>query len=753
MSRLSFSVVINTYNRAELLRTAVASLLRLRHPRYEIVVVNGPSTDDTERVLREFGERLKVAHCSEANLSRSRNIGIAASAGEIIAFIDDDATAEPNWLCELEPPYADPNVCAVGGFTRDQTGYDFQWKYMVCDEVRCVGESFDSREKARLNGHLTPNGFLYPSGVNSSFRRSALLEVGGFDEFYAYNCDESDLVARLIERGYSISCAPAAQVHHRFAASHIRSAEHVPKSFSAIARSRGYFAARHPMLRLPMKAVIAGCSNWLSEHLRHVSNLAADKKIGPEDARRLTRELNVGLREGLREGLRNPVRRVRSRGELDQGGVLKVIGKSLPDRMLRICFVAQELAPERSGAVGTSTWAVARGLAAAGHEVSVVTASNAHTRIDFEQDVWMHRIRRHRFPGRPGPDMPEVPPRLRDHLLAVRDEVLRIHAVRGLDVISAPISNVEGMALMATAEIPVALSLHTPVKAIVGNRPDWQVDPERMPWANHLIAAERWCLQRAELVVASSQRLAAEFEKLYDVAIERERLSVVPRGLPDFSALPENLGRRSPDITALFVGRQEPRKGVDLLLQAIPPLLERFPHLRFVFMGEERPPPGGDITYAETFRRQHAGAAWLGRVDFRGLVSEDTRDKGYRDCDIVVAPSRFEASGLVLLEAMKFGKPVVACRTYAAVEIVEDGITGVLVAPDDPAELAGAIAQLVAFPTKRDAIASEARQAFLRRFTLRQMIRGQEDAFFALLDRRRRHRSFAQEGRSLSSAG
>jgi glycogen(starch) synthase len=109
---------------------------------------------------------------------------VSIASGDIVAFIDDDATAGANWLCELEPAYADPNVCAVAGFTRDLTGYRFQWKYMM--GLVWQGQSFNSPSMAGLNGHLALNGFLYPSGVNSSFRRSMLLEVGGFDEYYAY---------------------------------------------------------------------------------------------------------------------------------------------------------------------------------------------------------------------------------------------------------------------------------------------------------------------------------------------------------------------------------------------------------------------------------------------------------------------------------------------------------------------------------------------------------------------------------------
>ena len=737
MNRLSFSVVINTYNRAQLLRNAIASLLRLRHPCYEIVVVNGPSNDDTEVVLKEFEQHIKIRDCPEANLGKSRNIGVAASAGDIVAFMDDDATAEPNWLCELESAYADPNVCAAGGFTRDHTGYGFQWKYMVCGWV-ADARSFDDRHAAGLDGDRTPDGFLYPSGVNSSFRRSMLLEVGGFDEFYAFLAEESDLILRLIARGYKVCCAPAAQVHHRFAPSHIRSEDHVPRSFLPASRSHGYFAARHAVPKLGLQATLANRNQHLSRELSYVSRLLADRRIDQHHAERLTRELTDGLREGFYEGLRDSNPRVRQRAELDTGTALKPVKKMRDaDRVLRICFITEELPPARSGGIGVWTLASARGLAAAGHEVTIVTPSLSHTTVDFEEGVWVHRIQRRRFPGRRGPEMPEVHPGLRDYLMAVRDEVLRIHAVRGLHLVSAPLWNVEGMALMATGELPVSLSLHTPLKAIIADRPDWQRDRDQMHWVNSLVAAEQWSLQRAERILANSDTIVAEIENLYSVALDPERLAIVHHGLADVTELGERPKNKGEDLMVLFVGRQEPRKGIDLLLQAIPGLAERFPHLRFMLAGAERPPPGGDVTYTEAFRRQYADAAWLDRVEFRGFVSDDERDALYRECDIFVAPSRFESFGLVYLEAMRFGKPVVACRAGAVVEVIEDGITGRLVAPEDPAQLVAAVADLVASPAKRAAIGTAARESFLRRFTLSHMTAGHEKAFFALYEHHR----------------
>src|SRR5262245_43262145 len=102
------SVVVNTINRAESLRRTLLSLLRLDYPEFEIVVVVGPSTDHTDAVVAEFAKTIKVARCEAANLSVSRNVGIRAASGEIVAFIDDDSVADPWWLDDIVPAFDDP---------------------------------------------------------------------------------------------------------------------------------------------------------------------------------------------------------------------------------------------------------------------------------------------------------------------------------------------------------------------------------------------------------------------------------------------------------------------------------------------------------------------------------------------------------------------------------------------------------------------------------------------------------------------
>src|SRR5262245_46425780 len=100
---MRISVVINTYNRGESLRRTLQSLRHQTHDPFEVVVVNGPSTDQTAQVLEEHRGAIRVGSCPQAHLSRSRNVGIALAAGEVVAFLDrsEEHTSELQSLRHL----------------------------------------------------------------------------------------------------------------------------------------------------------------------------------------------------------------------------------------------------------------------------------------------------------------------------------------------------------------------------------------------------------------------------------------------------------------------------------------------------------------------------------------------------------------------------------------------------------------------------------------------------------------------------
>lgn len=163
----------------------------------------------------------------------------------------------------------------------------------------------------------------------------------------------------------------------------------------------------------------------------------------------------------------------------------------------------------------------------------------------------------------------------------------------------------------------------------------------------------------------------------------------------------------------LIVGRMAPGeryKGHDQLLEVMPRILEVHPNTRLVVAGE-----------GEDRQRLEEKAAHLGlgpSAVFTGFTSEATLAELYRRCAIFAMPSRGEGFGLVYLEAMRSAKPVLAARDTAAEEIVVDGRTGVLVNPDDHADLASAILHLLNEPTMSRRLGETGRERWRTEFGL-----------------------------------
>lgn len=163
----------------------------------------------------------------------------------------------------------------------------------------------------------------------------------------------------------------------------------------------------------------------------------------------------------------------------------------------------------------------------------------------------------------------------------------------------------------------------------------------------------------------------------------------------------------------LIAGRMDPSeryKGHDQLLEMMPRILEDHPSVRLVVAGE-----------GEDRRRLEEKAAHLGigpSSVFTGFISEATLAELYRRCAIFAMPSRGEGFGLVYLEAMRAAKPVLAARDTAAEEIVVDGRTGVLVNPDDRADLASAILHLLNEPTMSRRLGEAGREHWRKEFRL-----------------------------------
>jgi D-inositol-3-phosphate glycosyltransferase len=232
--------------------------------------------------------------------------------------------------------------------------------------------------------------------------------------------------------------------------------------------------------------------------------------------------------------------------------------------------------------------------------------------------------------------------------------------------------------------------------------------------------AEELLIDDADRLVAGSVSEARDLIRLYGAS--RDRICVAQPGVDPRRALiadPKALRRRlhlQGRRVVLFCGRLEPLKGGDTLVDAIARLTENeaFDDVTVLVIGEDSGDGvlgGGERTHLQQ-RVRKAGVA--DRVRFLGAVPHERVGDYYAVADVCVVPSRTESFGLVALEAQSLGTPVVAAAVGGLTEIVEDGVTGILVPGHDPGRYAEAIASVLADPESRERMGAAARDRATR---------------------------------------
>mgnify|MGYP006419104301 FL=1 len=194
------SVVVCSYNGSSTIRDTMEGLKQLDYPSYEIIVVNDGSIDNTAEIVSEYDVRL--INTENRGLSNARNRGMYEATGEIVAYIDDDAYPDPQWLKYLASAYINSNHAGMGGPNIKPFGDG-----PIAD---CVANS----PGGPLHVLATDEIAEHVPGCNMSFRREALLEIGGFDPIYRAAGDDVDVCWRIQEKGYTIGFHPSAFVWH-----------------------------------------------------------------------------------------------------------------------------------------------------------------------------------------------------------------------------------------------------------------------------------------------------------------------------------------------------------------------------------------------------------------------------------------------------------------------------------------------------------------------------------------------------------
>jgi len=353
---------------------------------------------------------------------------------------------------------------------------------------------------------------------------------------------------------------------------------------------------------------------------------------------------------------------------------------------VRILLLSWEYPPHVVGGLGRHVGALARSLAAEGHEVHVVTrappdAPGVHDAL--EDGVHVVRV-------------PEAPPvigfdQLISWVLAFNNRIQgiagRLLREREFDVIHAHdwLVAYAAAGLKETWDVPVVATIHATES---GRHQGWLPGP-----MNELIhQIEWWLTYEARRVIVCSAYMRAELERIF--TLPGEKIDVVPNGVDvhDFAVDTAEAAEARATLTGprtrmvLYAGRLEYEKGVQTLLAALQDVRRR--------CGPTRLFVAGVGTYSDELRREVRRRGLTRHVRFTGFLTDRDLRLHFGAADVAVVPSIYEPFGLVAVEAMACGTPVVVGDTGGLREIVSDG-SGLSFPPQDAEALADALVRVL----------------------------------------------------------
>ncbi len=247
-------------------------------------------------------------------------------------------------------------------------------------------------------------------------------------------------------------------------------------------------------------------------------------------------------------------------------------------------------------------------------------------------------------------------------------------------------------------------------------------DPFKLPFIKDLF--KKGNLEKVSKIVAVSENNRQLLMKLYPQ--QKDKMTVIHNGLDtiwwqsqllrftdlDRRKIKEELFlARENTLIIISIAELHERKGLKYLIEAIPVVAAKFPNIKLVIVGEG--PERKELEKLIKKLKIENHATLTGR--------QKEIPKLLKSSDIFVLPSRREAFGLVVLEAMITGLPVIASNTGGITEIIENGKTGILVEPEDSTKIAAALIDLIAHPEKREKLAIAGHHLVHEKFTAKKM--------------------------------
>jgi D-inositol-3-phosphate glycosyltransferase len=276
-------------------------------------------------------------------------------------------------------------------------------------------------------------------------------------------------------------------------------------------------------------------------------------------------------------------------------------------------------------------------------------------------------------------------------------------------------SGIAAQALKESWNVPIVHMFHT--LGLMKNR---VAQSESEMEGDYRINGEYQVLEAADQIIAATLAEQAQLQFLYKA--DKEKITIIPPGvdISHFYPIPQDearcvIGVPEKDPMLLFVGRIEPLKGVDTLIRAIAHMrttgvTDRYPHYLAIIGGT--PNADAQEMTAEMARLQNLSRE-LGLGDlvvFLGKRSQSSLPYYYSAADVLIMPSHYESFGMVALEAMACGTPVVASQVGGLAFLIQDGVTGFVVPGGDHIALSERLTQLISQPEQRRKLGEQAAQ-------------------------------------------
>ena len=403
---------------------------------------------------------------------------------------------------------------------------------------------------------------------------------------------------------------------------------------------------------------------------------------------------------------------------------------------MRIAIVSREYPPDSTwGGVATGYYNLAKGLVQQGHQVHVICQAVGKSSDYIDEGVFVYRVgtnwKRYSALGRI------------NFTIYSWLKLKKVIKNYGVEVVETPYWSAEGFLYSLHRQTPLVVrsqsSAHESIETGTYSGIRELMNLKILSWLADFTA------RRADRIVADSK---VNYESVIGrLKIDPGKIEVaypatdVQRFRPVASSIRDELGIGSDVPLVMHVGRLEAKKGVRILCQSIPNVIQSIPSARFVLIGRDTNNAlgGGSFKdYIELMAKEQGFADNVMLIDF---LPEDKLIQLYSACDLFMLPSLEESFGAVVIEAMACGKPVVSTRTGIALELEILACKGLEVVPvGDTTKLSEAVVRMLSLTEEdKKQIGEENRRLVEERFSLPMWVSKMTEVYSEVLTNKRKN--------------